>query len=299
MYYYRIYGLYVVSDLEIPEAETVDDLEEGDLVIKKDILSETRNQSGGICLVVYNKSKASIQLGSGGTLLIQNGVQILYNEEALLDTKLLRESILGDGFGQAMYQRGDYMIHGSAVIYHNKVLMITGISGAGKSTLTLELLHQRAIFMADDTVAIRLDNQIAYAYPGYPQQKLCEDAAIAYGYHISDLIPISEERSKYAISMISNYHSTRKVADILIGVEVGDVESVQILEIVGSEKLKFLLDASYVYKVYKKFAIPYSEMLKCISIANQIKMYKLIRPRTGNTVVQQAAVINEMLCNNL
>jgi hypothetical protein len=152
--------------------------------------------------------------------------------------------------------------------------------------------------MADDTVAVRCSESIVKAYPGYPQQKLCKDAALSFGYDINELIPISEERDKYAIRLLGEYHQRPEKVGMLAIIEPMEVDDVVIEEVLGSEKIKILLKSSYVYKMYKAFSLPVEEMRKCIALANEIPMYRIMRPKVGMTTKNQVECIRKCIDAN-
>ena len=74
------------------------------------------------------------------------------------------------------FQRGYYVLHGSAVLFEGKVFMFVGRTKAGKTTLAAYLLKHNATLITEDTAIIRFRDNKAYILPSYPLIKISQDA---------------------------------------------------------------------------------------------------------------------------
>ncbi|MEG1312625.1 MAG: hypothetical protein RSD47_11570, partial [Romboutsia sp.] len=81
--------------------------------------------------------------------------------------------------------------------------------------------------------------------------------------------------------------------------KVGDVDEVEIEEIIGAKKLKKIMK-----NIFRVEMIHYSGgaepvyFKKCIDLAQNIQFYKITRPRDLFSVDQQIELIEEQVCNN-
>ncbi len=74
--------------------------------------------------------------------------------------------LLGQGLPIAAALRGLEVLHASAVVFEDQVLAFAGRSGTGKTSLALNLLAHGGKFLADDVVALEVENDVLLAHPG-------------------------------------------------------------------------------------------------------------------------------------
>ncbi len=95
-----------------------------------------------------------------------------------------------------LYQKGYYLLHASAVIFHGKVFIFPGRSLSGKSTIAAYLVKNGGKLITEDTAAIHITNGEAYISPSYPLIKLSDDANAYIG--LSNLSGITFHHDKNA-----------------------------------------------------------------------------------------------------
>lgn len=306
-YLYKIYGLIIESEIELPEAIEI---------IKKDENTETINID---VIVRYDKMTTEIKDK------INNGIYAGNNENEfwfmidgvaifrICDGKKIfieckggskqdiKTFLLGSAFGTLLIQRNIVAIHGGTIVVNDKGLIITGDMGTGKSTLTLAFGVQGYKFLADDVSAISMNlNGKFIVNPAYPQQKLCRDAAIKLGLNIKDFVRIDEGRDKFAIPSQDNFMNNSKELCYIAEVTVRENESmddykVTIEEIVGVEKLNLLIKNIYRVEIATIIGIKSEYFNNIVSIAKQIKYYKIIRPKNSFTVNEQIKLIRSQI----
>ena len=247
---YIIYGLNVKSELFLAEVKEMPEAKKIDVTVKCDQIPKHAKKAieeGKIA--IYLRKESWFFIKDIGQYYIANGNEIIVEAFEGADLHSIKSFVLGAALGVLLLQRETLVLHGSGVVVDNQAWIITGDSGAGKSTLTTRILKDKAIFLADDTVAIETAEQI-YAMPGYPQQKLCKDAAVELGYDINQLRKINEEREKYAVALTDNFYNDKMELCLVCELTVYDGEEVQIEEIQGHEKLQAFLHNIYMRLVY-------------------------------------------------
>ncbi len=297
-YYYEIYGLKVTSQIEFPEAYRVDGMEEEEIEVNislSDLLDEYQKLKLEGRLYKMEKDVLWFFMEGVGDFVIRNGHEILVNPQEGYDKKNLRAMVLGTCFGTLLIQRQILAIHGSAVVSHNRAIIICGQSGSGKSTLTTQLRKKGFQFMADDTVALRSVEGCIYACPAYPQQKLCKDAALHFGYSLDQLLLLEEDRQKYAIRLNHDYCSKKMILGCIVEICAEDCDKVELEVLQGHDKLESFVTNLYHYTTYRNIGMDSSIFKQCIKIVQDIPIYRIHRPKSKQTMEEQLSLVLQLI----
>ena len=305
MYYYCIYGMNVCSEFEIEAAHVIPAFapsladvhihagELGTLTVEtpRDI-----ERGKGFCYN-YEPMRGWIRVIHHGCFMMQNGNEIIYQFKDGYDPLYMAEVILCLCLSVIIIQKRGIILHGSALLWNDRAIMVSGASGSGKSTLTQALLEAGGIFMADDTVRICVDNGTPYAYSSFPQQKLVADAAKKYGIDRSELIRLSyEEEEKYARRLKERYCSEKQVLQAMVILQIqDDAERGCIKKITGNNKLKHLTDNLYKKNAYELMGFSQEQFMQSVQVANQIDVLLLSRPPIGLDINEEVAMVLDAL----
>lgn len=298
---YRIYGLNIKSDIDIPEFIVDDTIENNIQVnisygkmpsnIKKDILN---GENKG-----FSKEYIWFHIENVATYTIINGNEIKVEPCENSNGDLLKIYLMCSCLGFIMLQRDMVAIHGGTVVVDNNAVLFTGDRGAGKSTITSALRSNGYKFIADD-VASTYINKKPFVVHGFPYQKLCEDAVVKLGYD-KNLYEsfMGDGQLKYLIPAHKSFVEEDTVLQAIIELTIGDIKEVKIEEVRGTEKLSKIIKNIYRIEYIDKIGGLTPKMFKqCLEIAKYIKFYKIIRPRDGFTVNKQIELIEEVLNSN-
>ncbi|MFA7486663.1 MAG: hypothetical protein WCY72_01085 [Lysobacteraceae bacterium] len=183
-FFYRVYGLTVKSEIELPELLASSQDAPVDLVIRLgDVprhLEDIQHQSSWF---EANARACLITIPDVCRLYIRDGREVIVDRRMRGDGRPVRAAdlrlyLLGSGMGAALHQRGWLPLHVGAVRAGNGIWAFTGPSGAGKSTLTATLhLRYGLPLVSDDVLALRLDQRRPLVFPGPRKLKLWQDAA--------------------------------------------------------------------------------------------------------------------------
>lgn len=310
MYWYRIYGLNVESDIRISEAQICEKAVSVDVKIQASDLSNIVTEIKGVMssnvVKGHEEETASLvrRLGGAESILyyldigifkVVEGKRIEYMAEMDTDTPVFRQWLLCMAFGVIMIQRQQIMLHGSCLMHKNKdaAFILSGDSGSGKSTLANALLNRGCRFKADDAVALDiLDNEKIEAYGAFPARRLCKDIVEKENIDKSKLQYIEDGgREKYILDMSDAYFGEPHCLEKIFILKPGEYEKVECVELNGSAKLNSIIYNLYKRDTYKEIGITPDIFKKCVQIAQNIKVYELHRPTMQDTVEELTNVV--------
>ncbi|MGL6108445.1 hypothetical protein [Romboutsia sp.] len=301
-YFYKVYGLNIKSEIEIPELCRLEVIEDDNIHVSINFnrMSEDIKKliKDGI-EADYKKQRSWFNIDNLATYYIENGNKVIIEPCTKIDEQLLKVYILGSVLGIVLLQRNTVAIHGGALQINKLGCVITGDKGAGKSTLTTALRKKGYGFVADDVAAIYHD-KTNMINPGFPYQKLCEDTMDKLGYDKSKYTPHRGDMNiKYIVPALGSFIDKPIPLNTVIELEQGDVSKVEMCEIKGTEKLSNLIK-----NIFRIEVIMYSGgmepayLKKCLQIAQNIKYYKITRPENQFTVNEQIEIIENLLFEN-
>lgn len=279
-YYYKIYGLRVKSEMEFPEAYQGKDTE-FDVEIRlgrmPDFIQEKKKQ--GFLTSVLLREYRWFYFKGEGSFLIKKGRTITIERDSNSDEMHIRALVLGACFGCLLYQRDIPALHGAAVAYHNQAIIICGDSGSGKSTISTEFRKRGCLFLADDMVAVSMEDEKPYAESAFPQQKLCKDAALEFGYQLTDLLLLEEEREKYAVFLDKEFCNSKKRLAMIVHLDTLEDGELLVEEKMDSDKLLVIIKNLYSKSDFAEAGMHPKVFRQCLFMAQTIPLITVKRPK--------------------
>ncbi|WP_026518078.1 hypothetical protein [Butyrivibrio sp. MC2021] len=304
MFYYLVYGLNVQSNIEFPQLLSGEEGGENriDLFIEVKSGDELKKK-------LADPEKPEVEIGNtadgmwfsnqAGTFLLEHrdGVSYMTCEkyEGVPDS-IARSFLLGNCIAIIMTMRGKIVLHGSTVVLGDKTALVCGDSGTGKSTTAMALLDAGGKLLSDDISVLDVDpaDGKVYSLPGFPEQKLCRDAAVDNGFNVEELTYIDEERDKFSVDRRDIFLTDKKKVDMLISLHTtaaekaeGDTafeKGVRFMKIDGGEKVNAITDRFFLNWLYGHgFVLRPEEMVKCFALAGQIEVMDITRVRGLDT----------------
>ncbi len=125
---------------------------------------------------------------------------------------------LSEAIGLILFQRGYFLLHGSALNLNGQGVVFVGEPGAGKSTTAAAFAQQGHALISDDLVCIHIDEAgKPWLVPAFPQLKLWETAVDGLQVAKTELTPVREGVRKYAWSESVTFADSRvPLAQILV-----------------------------------------------------------------------------------
>jgi hypothetical protein len=190
------YGLRIRSVVPLPAAVAAGDAGADTDVRWADLESVTRSLRARSLAASVTEMETALAIPGIGTFLARLGREILVDPDPGVGSALLQLALLGPVLAALLQQRGNLVLHASAVEVDGAAVGFLGGRGAGKSTMAAALLGRGYPLLADDLLAVSLDGGPPRVLPGLPQLKLWPDALAALGGDPDLLPPVREGLDK-------------------------------------------------------------------------------------------------------
>mgnify|MGYP001343814446 CR=1 FL=1 len=149
---------------------------------------------------------------------------ITYHKKADLFYKFLNKKIsrtdayfklLSHPIALSLFQKGEYVLHASAIEINNEAYIFIGPSGSGKSTIVSKLLKYGNL-ITEDIARIELGNDKTYIFPSIPIIKLDESSEKSTITDIKEKFSIAGDVRKRKGFIVNNFDKTNKKVPIKI-----------------------------------------------------------------------------------
>lgn len=172
IYYYKVYGINLKSEIELPELYRVEHMDQFDLFVSVGHINDELEMSSKHRNWQLNNEW--LQFHFSGVIKCQvnrSGSEIIL--ESLSDDAFqVRSFLYSRALSTVLFCRGYYLLHGACVEMNGKAYGFIGESGVGKSTLTMGLMQKGYKVLSDDVVALKLNEGKFWAYPGFKRMRL-------------------------------------------------------------------------------------------------------------------------------
>lgn len=238
MYKYFAYGLFISSEIVLPEFLELDSshsLFVPDITILLGTIQPfTPDQS---LLEDYYQIQDGAFYFSwelSGSYLVENGKTITIQPHPQLGEQALRIPLFGVVMATLLSQRGLLVMHASAVEIQGQAVAFVGHKGQGKSTMSAVLTGLGYPLIADDVVAIHFNSWgKPMLSPGIPMFKLWPDAVEAAFQEdpesLSKVHPIMDKRSRLAKDNFSRQPVPLQTLYVLETTDTGKTAKIQVL----------------------------------------------------------------------
>ena len=309
MYYYKLYGLTVVSELKIPDAESVTlgqtarntDVTVAIAPVSQDFLhnEEYLKITDEWGYYVQNPRHFFMRCFGFDFELVDGDSIIIDTHEQDTGKSDLFTFILGSAFGVIGIQRGLIPIHGAAVVTGDTSVIIAGDIGSGKSAVLSSLVISGYKYLTDEISMVFTKEGRPFVIPSYPQRKIDAKTAGETGDSISDTALRDEGgKDKFAVRRVPEWFDETLPLSCII--EIVPVKrdndpafSPEITEITGHESLRLVMRNQYRPRFVATIGTPPGSMKRLLEITSSVKTYRLLRPAEGFPISETARIIAE------
>jgi hypothetical protein len=292
MYHYFAHGLRIASEFACPELApaTFADLA-ADVIIclgQTPAALEDPVKAGGFYQAKPNQFLLALDQIQIARFWVQDGNRITIEPAPGSDEDTIRLFLLGSALGALLHQRGQIILHGSAVETERGAVIFVGPSGVGKSTLAAALQQKGYRVLADDVSSIVYDEAAreAQVHPGLAHLKLWADAAEQLDLSAVATRRVRPELEKYALPL-SNPFAQAPVrlcaVYILSDSNLGEwrIESVAQLQ-----KVEMLVANTYRQRFLVGLGMRQQHFQQITRIASQVRVYRVTRPAIGFCIAE-------------
>jgi len=127
-YQYYTFGLYIQSDLELPELLVAEFLSLPDVIIMqgKTPINLPNCQKKGVTYEVAI-NEFLLKLKDIASFYVKNGNTIIIEPESKANMNDIRLFLLGSCLGAILHQRKILAMHASAIVYNKRAVLFTGV----------------------------------------------------------------------------------------------------------------------------------------------------------------------------
>ena len=299
MFYYSLFGLTVYADLSL-SLHAASQKDSFDIRIYQGIVPEIDNENwiARHPEVSYRTSELILRINGVASFYARNGEEIIYgpyDEATEINYNHIEQYILTTVLFFLMVQRKWLPLHGAALDCNGIGFMLLGKAGVGKSSLVHSAQLDGINILSEDLTCVDVYTKPEQLFPGTRSQRFTLEFVNKFGIcqdTLNELHRIEHKRSAQLPELKMGYSVSFKKIFIL---ESGDLTSVHLVELKGSEKMTILLQYVYRLDVFKNPSM-ISQLFEQVGVlADRCQVYRLIRPKDTWTSDQQLSLIKEQL----
>ena len=290
MYHYFAHGLYITSDLCCPELAPVEpNGHTPDVIIRLGATpTALENPTKQSFLYQAKPNHFLLNLNQIARFWVQDGKQITIEPAAESHEDTIRLFLLGSVLGALLHQRGQVILHGSAVETERGAVVFTGPSGVGKSTLAAALQQRGYRVLADDVCSIVYDETVreAQVHPGLAHLKLWADAAQQLDLSAVATRRVRPELEKYALPLSNPFAQTPVRLYAVYSLSDSNLGEWRIEAVAQLQKMEMLVANTYRQRFLVGLGMRQQHFQQITRIASQVRVYRVTRPAIGFCVAE-------------
>lgn len=298
-YYYRVFGLACVSDIELPAFTQGDSSQKQDFeILLTSKLPDFQNpqiESDEFCR--YNESEFLYEMEETARFFVKEG-KVIWIEPLCEDWGNILIYFYCNAIGALLFQKNLIPFHVSGVLDKDGgVWLFAAPSQTGKSTTALKLKERGFQIFTDDTALIFVEKGQCLAVPSYPMirawSNTLENQSV---YSKMEASQINAEIDKYGIFFHEHFHDhPRKVKGIVFLEEAGDEIRIEKLNSMSAfENLANNIYRGYWIEGMKKQELHFKILT---DIVKNVSFWKAYRPESRESFDSFAEAIENQIIN--
>ena len=173
MFCYRISGLNLASDIALPGLiASAPDAYPDVLVRRAEVPAELEDAPQIGPIWQFTDDRFLMRIPGVARFLLTGGREIAFETEEGTSIEDVAIFLIGTVFGILLHQRGQIVLHASAVRVGDHAMLFCGASGTGKSTMAAALGREGFPMLTDDLCAVEIAEGLPMVHPDGRQLKL-------------------------------------------------------------------------------------------------------------------------------
>ena len=277
---YRLFGLQVLSAIELPELARHEPTGGADVTIRLAEVDEVAESDG----LKVAGDELLFAVDGIARYRIASGREIVVDPAPGAPVRNVRLFLLGSAFGALLHQRGILPLHANAIDVGGKAIAFMGKSGSGKSTLAAWFHDIGYSILTDDVCAVSFDaNGRPSVAPGLPRLRLWREAVEA-----THRDPARYERSYTSEALYEKFDiPLARIAEgevplvIVYVLQQGD--TLDIAELTGVQAAQALFENTYRGGFLQstgtadKHWFSITQLMRCVRVFNFVRPWSLNR----------------------
>ena len=282
MYQFRLHNLSIKSKYNLAEyfdVSSCNEIEASVVVEEKKIefnKLEKKITSSRLQACYATKNYAEIYRVGIGKFLIFNGEKIICQKDSKSPQSNFLTFLFSYVFAYLLYQRGQVVLHASAIDIDGKSFFFSGRSGTGKSTMLKNLINSSR-FLSDDVTCFEDTNNKISIQKGLPFIKSINEEKIPKTKKIFDTFTDKRKRKIYAIK--DNFKDNDNVFSGGFFLRLSNENSLR--KISTEETMQGILSNLFFANPYDNFVIEQRDILAKLANIIEEKDFFIVN-RTSN-----------------
>jgi hypothetical protein len=220
---YRVSGLAVASEVDLPGLIPGDPAQVADVAIRRASVPMTLDDAEAIGPTWQRAgNRFLLRIPNIARFLLEDGRSIAFEAEEAAETRDVAVFLSGSVFGILLHQRNHLVLHASAVLVGGKAVLFCGVSGAGKSTLAAALVEYGYPLVADDQCAIELGDGVPRVHADGRQLRLWDRSIAELGLVGRRGDPMRNRLRKFYVDPATASHAAVPLGAVYALAEVRD-----------------------------------------------------------------------------
>lgn len=277
--YYQAYGLALASELPLPGIP-LPNPPAGCPLVHIHYGHAPPLEQPAFSGVLYQASRQGFRLEMPGVAayLVRNGDEILVEPAVGADPAEAAYFLQGSPLAALLIQRGDLVLHASAIRTSHGAVLFAGDSSSGKSVLAAASLQKGFQLVSDELSVLRPGSEgKLYIYPGFPLVQLWPDALQTLNLTTQAIPPIRAGQTKCPVPFLDEFLIEPLLVRHVIIIQAHNQQSNCLEILTGRASFEHLASLTYLSRSTQAFGLHGQQFALLGSLIKQAKLQKVLR----------------------